>query len=46
MSPSTPALLEVSHLTMRFGGVTAIDDLSMSVQAREITSIIGPNGAG
>lgn len=43
---TTPALLEVSHLTMRFGGVTAIDDLSMSVQAREITSIIGPNGAG
>jgi len=46
MSSSKPALLEVSHLTMRFGGVTAIDDLSMSVQAREITSIIGPNGAG
>src|SRR2546426_11642563 len=46
MSASTPALLEVSHLTMRFGSVTAIDDLSMSVQAREITSIIGPNGAG
>lgn len=46
MSPSTPALLEVNQLTMRFGGVTAIDDLSMSVQARQITSIIGPNGAG
>ncbi|MBE2242676.1 MAG: ABC transporter ATP-binding protein [Burkholderiaceae bacterium] len=46
MSASTPPLLEVDHLTMRFGGVTAIDDLSMSVQGREITSIIGPNGAG
>ena len=46
MNASVPALLEVSHLTMRFGGVTAVDDLSMSVQAREITSIIGPNGAG
>ena len=46
MKPATPALLEVSHLTMRFGGVTAIDDLSMSVNDREITSIIGPNGAG
>lgn len=46
MKPATPALLEVSHLTMRFGGVTAIDDLSMSVNDQEITSIIGPNGAG
>jgi branched-chain amino acid transport system ATP-binding protein len=40
------ALLEVSHLTMRFGGVVAIDDFSMTIQPREITSIIGPNGAG
>jgi len=39
-------LLEVSHLTMRFGGVVAIDDFSMTVRPREITSIIGPNGAG
>lgn len=46
MKPATPAILEVSNLTMRFGGVTAIDDLSMSVNDREITSIIGPNGAG
>lgn len=46
MNPSTTALLDVQHLTMRFGGVTAIDDLSMSVKNREITSIIGPNGAG
>ncbi len=46
MSPSAPALLEVKSLTMRFGGVKAIDNLSMTVQAREITSIIGPNGAG
>ena len=46
MNASARALLEVSHLTMRFGGITAIDDLSMSIQDREITSIIGPNGAG
>ncbi len=46
MSATAPALLEVDSLTMRFGGVVAIDDLSMTVQAREITSIIGPNGAG
>lgn len=46
MSDQTPALLEVRDLTMRFGGVTAIDSLSMSIREREITSIIGPNGAG
>ena len=39
-------LLEVSHLTMRFGGVVAIDDFSMTVRPHEITSVIGPNGAG
>ncbi len=40
------ALLDVEHLTMRFGGLTAIDDLSFTARHREITSIIGPNGAG
>jgi branched-chain amino acid transport system ATP-binding protein len=39
-------LLEVRHLTMRFGGLTAIDDLSLTARQREITAIIGPNGAG
>ena len=43
---TTPALLRVSGLTMRFGGVTAIDNFSMEVPDRQITSIIGPNGAG
>ena len=41
-----PPLLEVEHLTRRFGGVTALDDLSFTVEAGSITSIIGPNGAG
>jgi branched-chain amino acid transport system ATP-binding protein len=39
-------LLEVEHLTMRFGGLVAIDDLSFVAAQREITAIIGPNGAG
>ncbi len=40
------AILAVDHLTMRFGGLTAVDDVSFTVQDRSITSIIGPNGAG
>jgi branched-chain amino acid transport system ATP-binding protein len=40
------ALIEVEHLTMRFGGLVAIDDVSFSARPREITAIIGPNGAG
>ena len=40
------ALLRVEHLSMRFGGLTAIGDLSFAAARREITAIIGPNGAG
>jgi branched-chain amino acid transport system ATP-binding protein len=39
-------LLSVEHLTMRFGGLVAIDDVSFVAHDREITAIIGPNGAG
>ena len=39
-------LLEVDHLTMRFGGLVAIDDVSFTAWQKEITAIIGPNGAG
>jgi len=39
-------LLAVEHLTMRFGGLTAVDDVSFVANNREITAIIGPNGAG
>ena len=39
-------LLLVEHLTMRFGGLTAVHDLSFDAYSREITAIIGPNGAG
>jgi branched-chain amino acid transport system ATP-binding protein len=42
---STP-LLAVEHLTMRFGGLVAIDDVSFDATNRQITAIIGPNGAG
>jgi branched-chain amino acid transport system ATP-binding protein len=38
--------LEVQHLTMRFGGLTAIGDLSFNAARRQITALIGPNGAG
>ena len=42
----TTAMLNISHLAMRFGGITALDDVSFSLQQGEITSLIGPNGAG
>ena len=40
------SLLKVENLTMKFGGLTAIDNLSFTANNNEITSIIGPNGAG
>lgn len=39
-------VLTVDHLTMRFGGLTAVSDLSFSAKAGDITALIGPNGAG
>ncbi len=39
-------LLEVSHLVRRFRGLTALDDVSLTVQAGEILGIVGPNGSG
>ena len=39
-------ILRVEHLTMRFGGLVAVDDLSFEAQEGEITALIGPNGAG
>ena len=44
MSAQTP-ILSVERLTMRFGGLAAIDDLSLDVPAGKITAVIGPNGA-
>jgi branched-chain amino acid transport system ATP-binding protein len=39
-------IIEIKHLTMRFGGLVAVDSLSMTAGRGEITAIIGPNGAG
>ena len=43
---SQPPLIEVENLTMRFGGLTALDALSMAVREGEILGLIGPNGSG
>jgi branched-chain amino acid transport system ATP-binding protein len=39
-------VLRIDHLTMRFGGLVAIDDLSFAAKRCQITALIGPNGAG
>ena len=39
-------VLEVTHATMRFGGLVAVNDLSMHIDSQEIVALIGPNGAG
>ena len=39
-------ILEVNELTMRFGGVVAVNDLSFTAERHKITALIGPNGAG
>jgi len=40
------AILRTENLTKKFGGLTAVDDVSLAVEEERITSIIGPNGAG
>jgi branched-chain amino acid transport system ATP-binding protein len=39
-------ILDVHHLTMRFGGIVAVNDLSFGAARHEVTALIGPNGAG
>ena len=46
MSASPEPILAVEHLSMRFGGLVAVDDLSFAAKRGEITALIGPNGAG
>jgi len=43
---TAPAALSVRNLTKRFGGLTAVKNVSLEVSAQHITSVIGPNGAG
>jgi branched-chain amino acid transport system ATP-binding protein len=46
MPTADDTMLRVEHLTMRFGGLVAVDDLSFTAREGNITAIIGPNGAG
>jgi branched-chain amino acid transport system ATP-binding protein len=46
MARDDATVLRVEHLTMRFGGLVAVDDLSFMVPHGSITALIGPNGAG
>jgi branched-chain amino acid transport system ATP-binding protein len=43
---SSEDILKLDHLTMRFGGIVAVNDLSFEARRRQITALIGPNGAG
>ena len=43
---SVDTILRVEHVTMRFGGLVAVHDLSFTAKRGEITALIGPNGAG
>jgi ABC-type branched-subunit amino acid transport system ATPase component/branched-subunit amino acid ABC-type transport system permease component len=45
LAPGTP-VLEGDHITVRFGGLTAVSDASIRVEAGQIVGLIGPNGAG
>ena len=46
MAEASTPLLRVEHVSMRFGGLTAVGDLSFDARQSEITALIGPNGAG
>ena len=39
-------MIEIDHLTKQFGPITAVDDISLSVERGEVLGFLGPNGAG
>ena len=39
-------MIEVQHLTKRYGKIVAVDDLSFSIEPGQILGLLGPNGAG
>src|SRR6266540_4354595 len=41
-----PSVLDVRGVTVRFGGLTALEDVSLDVAPRQVAGVIGPNGAG
>ncbi|MGH9096662.1 MAG: ATP-binding cassette domain-containing protein, partial [Acidimicrobiales bacterium] len=45
-SPADPPTLELTGTCVRFGGITAVSDISLQVPAGQICGLIGPNGAG
>ena len=46
VGPEGETLLEIDHVTLRFGGVVALNDVNFSIKRGEILGLIGPNGAG
>jgi ABC-type branched-subunit amino acid transport system ATPase component len=45
-APAPAPLLELEHVTKRFGGLPAVEDLTVAVRTGEVLGVIGPNGAG
>src|SRR5881409_3535671 len=45
-APGRDVVFDISHVTLRFGGVTSLNDVSLKMYRGEILAVIGPNGAG